>query len=145
MLQYLQRFNVNLIGVIMATIVGQILSTIWYTLLFHKAWDKYSGFNEEELKKIKATSHKNPRSIYLSILEQFISTYAYAILVHNLSISTFMGAAILGAVVWFGFMATVGINEVIWHGEKLQFYVLNQACYLVRTILKGLVYFYVII
>ena len=143
MFEYLSKLSVNFLGVIMSTIVGQIISVIWFALIFAKTWDKYSGFNEEELKKVKA-DHNKPKTIYFSLLEQFISAYFYAVLMHNLNITSLMGAGILGLVIWAGFMATVGVNEVIWHREKAQFYILNQACYLVRTVLKGVVYFYIV-
>jgi len=110
-------------------------------VLFDKIWDKYSGYNEEELKKIRGKSQR--KSVVLSLLEQLISSYIYAIFAENLEITSLSCAAILGAALWFGFIATVGANEVLWHGEKIQFYALHQACYLLRTVIKGVVYVFV--
>jgi len=110
-------------------------------VFFDKTWDKYSGYNEEELKKIRGRSQR--KSVVLSLIEQLISSFIYAVIAENLEISSLTCAAILGAVLWLGFIATVGANEVLWHGEKIQFYALQQTCYLLRTVLKGVVYVFI--
>lgn len=137
----LEKFSVNIFGLLTSTILGNVFSTVWFMVLFDKIWDKYSGYNEEELKKIRGKSQR--KSVVLSLLEQLISSYIYAIFAENLEITSLSCAAILGAALWFGFIATVGANEVLWHGEKIQFYALHQACYLLRTVIKGVVYVFV--
>jgi len=64
------------------------------------------------------------------------------VLFHNLHINTIGSAIGVGLLVWLGFMATLSSNEVLWHGEKVEFYVLNQTSFLLRTILMTTVYGY---
>ena len=136
----LAKFTVDPFGLVVSTVLGNVFSTAWFTVLFDKTWDKYSGFNEEELKKIRGRSQK--KSIILSVVEQLISTYIYAVIAENLQITSLTCAAILGAALWLGFIATVGANEVLWHGEKIQFYALQQTCYFLRTVIKGVLYIF---
>jgi len=134
----LAKFTVSPLGLIVSTLLGNVFSTMWFMVLFDRLWDKYSGFNEEELKKIRGRSQR--KSVVSSLVEQLISTYMYAVIAENMEIKSLACAAGLGVVLWLGFIATVGANEVLWHGEKIQFYALQQACYLLRTVIKGVVY-----
>ncbi len=132
--------NISILGVVLTTIINSIFSTIWFSILFDKIWDKHSGFTEEELKKIKGTSHKRTRSGYWSLIEQFISTVIYAGLVEYLNVMTFSQATLLSVILWLGFVATPAVNGVFYNGEKVQFYILHQACYLSRILLQGFIF-----
>lgn len=134
----LDKLNVNIIGVFIAAAVNQFISAMWFGPLFGRIWKKYSRWNPEELKKMVGTTHT--RSIWGSFIEQMISGFVLAVLIHNLHITSTTGAVALGVLVWLGFMATTNVNEVLWHGEKFNFYLLNQANYLVRNITTAIIY-----
>lgn len=119
----------NCVAVLVASVLGQFISFMWFSTIFVKPWIKYSNWDKELLKKQKP----GLQPILYSYLEQLITFTAIVILTHYLGINTIPDALKLTVFVWFGFMATVAINEVIWHAEKIQFYLINQGCYLVRN------------
>jgi len=137
----LQFTNISIIGVVAATFVGQFISAMWFGPLFNKQWTKHCGWELDQIKKYMKEGHT--KAVWGSLVETFIAQIVFAFLLHNLQITSIVGAAVVGAIVWVGFMATVGINEVLWHGMKIQFYILNQASYLVRTVAMAAVYSFI--
>jgi len=143
MLEFGDWFHISLPGVILATVVGQIVSILWFGPLFSRQWLKYCRWNYEEAMEIIDKNHREKRPLYFSFLEHFVNMLIMGVLIHNVNITTVYGAMGFAALMWFGFMATVSINEVLWHGEKFEFYVLNQACYFVRSLAMAASYAYV--
>ena len=131
--------NLSILGILGASITGHIISGVWFSALFSKQFLKYAGWSEEQKKKIMAETNMGV-SILGSLIGKIICTIVFAILVHNLHITTMASAVFLAVVVWFGFTLTVCVNEVLWHGEMVQFYILNQACFLVMHVAMGVVY-----
>jgi sterol desaturase/sphingolipid hydroxylase (fatty acid hydroxylase superfamily) len=140
MISFLNFSSVSFLGVFAAAIVAQFISAMWYGPLFEKQWKKYCRWSEEEFMKFLKTDNRHTKAIYVTFIEQLISMFALAVLIHSLHITTTEGAMTLGAGIWFAFMATMGINEVLWHNEKIGFYILNQSNYLVRTVAMAAVY-----
>jgi len=135
----LDNFNVSILGIIAAGFTGHIISGVWFSVLFSKQFLKYSGWSEEQREKVFKETNMG-FSILGSLISKIITTIVFAILVHNLNITTMGSAVTLAILVWFGFMVTVCINEVLWHGEKIQFYILNQSCFFVIHVAMGVIY-----
>ena len=79
-------------------------------------------------------NHRHTKSVCGAFIEQLVSMVIFATLAHSLHITTIRGAVALGICIWFGFMATSNVNEGLWHGEKVEFYLLTQTGILIRTI-----------
>ncbi len=134
------KCDVSLIGILVGALVGHFIHAIWYMKLFTKPFVKYYGWDEEETKK-KIGEHKGIGHLILgSFISKVIYSVIFAIIAHNMGISEIEDAIKLGVLVWIGFMATVCLNEVLWHGERIQFYLINQGCYLVSNIATAVVY-----
>jgi len=134
------KCDVSILGIFLGALAGHFVHAIWYMKLFTKPFIKYFGWDEEETKK-KMREHKGMGlSILGSFLSKVIYTIIFAIIAHNVEISGMEDAIKLGVLVWFGFMATVCLNEVLWHNERIQFYLINQGCYLVSNIVTAVVY-----
>ncbi len=139
----LQFSGISIIGVVAATFVGQFISAMWFGPLFNKQWTKYCGWDVDQIKKYMKEGNRHTKAVWGSLVETLIAQIFYAILLHNLQITSIVEAMVVGAIAWAGFMATVGLNEVLWHGMKIQFYILNQSSYLVRTVVMGAVYSFI--
>ena len=140
---FLGKFNINILGVLFATLLGQFISAMWFGPLFNKQWVKYCGWDEEQVKKYMSDKKRHRNSAIGSFIETLISNVIFAFLFHSLNIETQCGAATLAFLVWLGFMAPSTLNEVLWHGENPRFYFLNVSNYLVRTLAGGAVYTFV--
>jgi len=143
MLEFGDWFQISIPGVILATVLGQIVSTIWFGPLFSKQWIKYCRWNFNEAMEIIDKNHREKKPLYFSFLEHLINMLVFGVLIHNMGITTVSGAMWFSVLVWFGFMATVAANEVLWHAEKFEFYALNQACYFVRGLVMAATYAYI--
>jgi len=140
---FLQAHFQTLSAVLLSTAVAQFISALWFGPFFSKQWQKYCGWTEVEYKNYLSDKSEYRRSIIGAFLEQLVSVIVFAVLLHYLNITDAVEAIKLAGLVWFGFMATASINEVLWHGERVGFYVLTQASYLVRTIAVAAVYSFV--
>ncbi len=134
-------FQVNYFAAAVATTLGFIFSVFWLRILFRNKWIKYCRWSYQEALEIMEANQRD-KSIYWSFFEHLISMIILGVLFHNLHINTIGSAIGVGLLVWLGFMATLSSNEVLWHGEKVEFYVLNQTSFLLRTILMTTVYGY---
>ena len=140
--EFLQTHFQTISGVLLATAVGQFISALWFGPFFSKQWQKYCGWSEYELKNYLSDKTQYRRTVLGAFLEQLVSIIVFVVLLHYLNITELVEAIKLAALVWFGFMATASVNEVLWHGEKVEFYILNQASFLFRTILMTSIYGY---
>lgn len=140
---FLQAHFQTLSAVLLSTAVAQFISALWFGPFFSKQWQKYCGWTEIEYKNYLSNKSEYRKSIVGAFLEQLVSVIVFAVLLHYLNITETAEAIKLAGLVWFGFMATASVNEVLWHGERVGFYVLTQSSYLVRTIAVAAVYSFV--
>ena len=138
--EFLQTHFQTISGVLLATAVGQFISALWFGPFFSKQWQKYCGWSEYELKNYLSDKTQYRRTVLGAFLEQLVSIIVFVVLLHYLNITELVEAIKLAGLVWFGFMATASVNEVLWHGERVGFYVLTQSSYLVRTLASAAVY-----
>jgi len=143
---YLEKFfSINILGVLFATMAGQFISALWFGPLFNKQWVKYCGWDEEYVKKYMGDKNRHRDACIGSFIEQTLSMIIFAFLFHSLQIDTQLASAKLSILVWVGFMVTSTLNEVLWHGEQVRFWLVNVSSYLVRTIAMGAIYTYIVL
>jgi len=131
--------SVNLLGVLLGSFADFCFCYIWFDILFPKQILKYCGWTEEEAKKNSAKFHTG-RNLLTAYTTKFITAFVLALVVHSLEITTTFGVLKLCAILWFGFMATVSMNEVLWHGEKFEYYLVNQIGFLVCSLGMAFIY-----
>ena len=132
------NLHYKVLGVVGSAFVGQIISSVWF-LGFQRQFLKYCAHSEDESKKIIAETNVKFSSIW-SFISKIITSIVFAWLAHSLNIMTIGSAILLAVIVWFGFQITVCVNEVIWHGEKIQYYALTQGCFLFVYTAMGAIY-----
>lgn len=145
MLEIGDWFRISIPGVIFSTVIGQIVTILWFGPLFSHHWVKFCRWNYDEAMEIIDKNQRGKKSLYFSFLEHLVSMLVLGVLIHNMNITTISGAMTFAGFLWFGFMATVSVNEVLWHGEKLEFYILNQASYFVRSLVMAASYAYLVL
>jgi len=134
----LQLFNVSILGVFLASFADFFFVFIWFNLLFPKQIMKYSNWTEEQKKS--SAKFNMGRTLLTTYITKLITAFVFAVIVHSLEITTTIGALKLCAILWFGFMATVSLNEVLWHGEMVEYYLINQGGFLVCSLGMAFVY-----
>lgn len=113
---------VNFWSVLVSAIVSMIIGSIWYGPLFGKMFmqemgmDKWSKEKQDEMKK----------SMGLSYVAQFVASlvmfYFVAGMVVGFGHTTVAGGALVGALVWIGFVVPIKLGDAIWGGKKTLFW-----------------------
>jgi hypothetical protein len=127
---------INYWAVLVAAVTSFVIGGVWYTVLFGHAWARLQNLSEEQLAQM---AKDQPRSFGIFIAGDLVMAMFLALLINSLEISTALGAAVLGATIWFGFCATLGAAKHAAHARPLKIYLINTGHELVCLIVMGLI------
>jgi heme/copper-type cytochrome/quinol oxidase subunit 2 len=112
--------EINYIAVLVVSIIGFAFGSLWYGLLFAKAWEKASGIK-------KQNSKKENRFIQMVIV--FIITlvvvYVLSIFVKLANASTIFEGATIGFLVWLGFSIPTTIGSIMWEKKSINLFYID--------------------
>lgn len=124
--------SVNWWAVIAATVVNMVLGSLWYSrMLFGTAWMKLSGVDPQ-----KATAGRN-RAYFLMLVTAFITAFLLAVFVGTIGAATAMEGALIGFLLWLGFVATTMSASVLFEGRPVALYAINASYHLVAFVFMG--------
>jgi len=121
-----------LVGAIINTVVGMI----WYGPLFGKVWMKLVGITKRDMKKAQKGMWKRYLTAFIAA---GIMSYILGIFVIWTEAITWQAGAVLGFLMWLGFLATTMLNVVLWENKSIKLYVINASMYLVSLTIIGAV------
>jgi hypothetical protein len=102
--------DVNLLAVLVAGVSHMVTGLVWFQPRnFGNAWARLTG---QELKPAK-------QWIAAGIIGHQVIALVLAMIVYLANATTAAEGAIVGILVWIGFVVTLEIGELIW--EKIQF------------------------
>ena len=128
--------NVNYWVVLLAGVVSMALGALWYSpVLFGKEWMKHSKISKKDIEKAKKKGMG--KAYFVNLLSVLVMVYVLAHVVSYVGATSVLGGAVVGAWMWLGFVATVGLNVVLWEGKSLNLYFLNMGYQLVSLIIAG--------
>lgn len=132
--------NINLLGVVIAGVIGMAVGFSWYGPIFGKLWVKLMGFTKEDMEEAQKKSMI--LSYALGLLGQFITAYALSILVAS-SFQYFGGFSYSPILwIWLGIIVPIQMGAVLWERKPWALFALNCAYYLVQLLAMGLVLSY---
>lgn len=127
---------VNYIAIIVASIVSFVIGMLWYSpLLFGNLWMKSAGLSKEKIGKAKKKGMG--KTILIAFLTTVIMVYVLGYLLNILNYNDAISGAIIGFLVWLGFLATTGLGRVLWEGKSFSFYLINTLHELVSLVVIG--------
>lgn len=127
---------INYIAVLFASIISMIIGSFWYSpLLFGNLWIKLQGFTKKDIGRAKDRGMK--KIYFISFISSIVMSYVLAYLISSSGIDGFFDGAILGFIVWLGFVATIMINSVLWENKSFELYLLNILYHLISLIIIG--------
>ena len=128
-------FTVNYMAVLVAAVAAFALGFFWYSpMAFGKQWMKLSGISAKQTKAKKNSMMSNMLVGFISTL---VMAYVLANFVSVLNITTWLNGAIAGFWIWLGFVGTVTLGGVLWKGEPVKLWVLNNAHNLLSLAVMG--------
>lgn len=131
-------FDINFLAVLVAAVVSFAIGHLWYSpVLFGKQWMAEMGKTPEEMER--SMKDGMGRILGLGFAVSFVTAYALAVLISLATISAPADGIKLAFVVWFGFVATLHYQGILY-GEKSKHLFLIQAGYdLVALLAMGLI------
>ena len=127
---------VNYIAIVVASIVSFLIGMLWYSpLLFGNLMMKYAGFSKKDMEsKKKKGMGKSMLITFITILVMaYVLDYLLDILKYNDAIS----GAIIGFLVWLGFLATTRLGTVLWEGKPFLFFLIHTLYELISLVVIG--------
>ena len=124
---------INYIAVLVGAVMAWIGGAFYYGLL-SKPWMAAVGRTKEEMKR---TGLAAAAPFILSFLCEIVMAYMLSRLFHGLGFSGMAAGAMLGAVVWVGFLVpTVAVNN-FYPGRKLSLTVIDLGHWLLVLLVIG--------
>ncbi|MBX4210740.1 DUF1761 domain-containing protein [Candidatus Parcubacteria bacterium] len=121
-------------AIIVAAVAQWLLGWAWYGPLFGKTWVALSGHSMEGGSKKEGMKAMIWGLVFAIVMS---SVLAYVIsIVPNLTVAC---GALVGALLWLGFIAATQINSVLFERKSIKLFVLNSGYYLVALVVMGLI------
>jgi hypothetical protein len=127
----MQDVDLNWIAIIAAAIVPMVLGALWYSpLLFAERWMRAVGRTREELTGAGL-------GYALSAVAALVTSYALARITHWAEVDDLWNGALVGLLVWIGFVATVLAVTTYFGGRPRELWLINAGYQLVSLLLMG--------
>jgi hypothetical protein len=127
--------HVNVLAVFVTALETMAAGALWYSpLLFGRAWVRANGWSPEQLADLR-------RRAGMSYSVSFVCYLVMALVLE--AFFSFTGAsgaargATLGALLWFGFVLTVGLTSHLFTHRRLSAFAIDAGFQLVTLVLMG--------
>ncbi len=129
----MNKFHLNWIAILVAAIASFLFEALWFSV-FMKEWLSGIGRTMEWL----VATGPNPAIQYaVAILCSIIVATVLSICIQASGEQTARRGVIVGAVIWFGFIATSWAKACIFEVRGFQLYFIYTGYYLIELILIG--------
>jgi hypothetical protein len=126
--------DVNYLAVLVAAFVPIVLGALWYSpLLFADRWMRAVGRTREELGDAAL-------GYLLSAVGALVTSYALARIVRWAEVDDIWNGALVGGLVWVGFVATVLAVTTYFGGKPRALWLIDAGYQLVALVLMGAIH-----
>ena len=131
------EFQVNYLAVLVAALATIFIGALWYSpLLFHRIWVKAHGYSEEKVEQMRKTAG---RAFIVSLFCYIVMAFVLAVLVSWVGVASVGQGALLGLLVWVGFLATLGLTAHMFSEKRLSTYLIDAGYQLVYSVVMGVI------
>ena len=131
-------FRFSVLPFIIIGIANFFLSWIYYSPLvpWFKTWQLGVGADMNKTKMTEEDTKNMPRLMGGAVVATFLFSYGLQIIVHSVDAVDFSSGALVGLVLWIGFVITHSLNTQ-FVGRKLIVLVINNVLYLLSYTFFG--------
>lgn len=123
---------VNWLAVIVAAVVGIVIGIIWYAPpVFGRRWARAAGI------ELPQPGQVQPMTYVGAVVTALVTAYVLAVLIGGLGAAALVDGAIVGAVVWLGFVATYLASGVFFERRSTEWWAINAGQALVSLVVMG--------
>jgi len=124
-----------IVGIALATVAHAVIGMLWYgPHLF--------GAEFMRLANVTPNPEKMKIQMMCSMLSALVLASVMAYFMDRLNVNSFTSALCFGFMAWFGFVATVGLSEVLWCNKPLELYFIKMGNTLVSILTMSLILFF---
>jgi hypothetical protein len=124
--------GVNWVAVIVAAVAGIVVGFVWYApQVLGRRWARASGI------ELPRPGQTQPTTYIGAVVLSLVTAYVLAVLSRGLGAATLADGAILGAVVWLGFVATWLASGVFFERRSTEWWAINAGQAIVSLVVMG--------
>jgi len=131
--------DISIIGVVVAAMANMVIGYLWFGPLFGKKWLSLVNLDPRKLEEGKK---KMPQNLAIGLVAALVTATVLSYFVGLAGEATILGGAIVGALAWFGFVATQSLAMVLWEGKPVKLYLLVNEHILVSFVVMGAIVAY---
>lgn len=124
--------EVDLIAVLVAAVINMVVGAVWYSsAMFAKEWTKLTGVKAADMGKDAGSAYA------LTTVGALAQAWIMAHFVYWANATTVSEGAVVGFMLWLGFVAiTQGVNTIFAGGRK-KLWAINTGYFLVVLVVNG--------
>ena len=124
--------GVNWVAVIVAAVAGIVIGFIWYAPpVFGRRWARASGI------ELPQPGQVQPMTYVGAIVAALLTAYVLAVLSEAMGVATLADGALVGVVVWLGFVATYLASGVFFERRSTEWWAINAGQAVVSLVIMG--------
>ena len=128
----MQEIQINYLAVGISALLPILIGTLWYSpLLFGRSWTEAHGYSPEQMRSMSA------RALPVSVLSYIVMALVLAVLIAYGGVSTAQQGALLGLLVWVGFLATLGLTSHVYSERPWSIYCIDASFQLIYIASMG--------
>src|SRR5262245_13708559 len=128
---------IPVLPVLVSAVAVFVLGALWYSpVLFGRAWVRAHGYTDEKLAGMRATAGK---AYAVSFVCYVVMAAAMSFLIGRMDITMIKGGVKLGAVLGFGFAATIGLTANMFSERRLSAWLIDAGYQVAYLILMGVI------
>jgi hypothetical protein len=129
-----QDVDINYVAVVVAALVPMFLGALWYsTALFARPWMRAVDRTQQELKGAQL-------GYVISAVGALFMSYALARIDRWAKVDDLWNGALVGLLIWVGFVATVLAVNTYFSGRPLKLWLINAGYQFVALLLVGAIH-----
>lgn len=123
--------QINFTTVLIVAVVGMVVGFLWYfPSVFGKEWARMSKMKLEDMAK-------NMIAYVLMFFGLLVMATVFSYLADGLNIKSAVDGAVMGILLWLGFVATTFLSTYSATMKPLKLYLIDSGFYLVILLLAG--------
>ncbi len=128
---------VNLPAVLVAAVANMVVGMVWYSPpAFGKAWMALVGMTPEKMEQMK--KDKSPqKAMGLMLVAALWTAFSLGVAVRWAGVSSALDGAVVGLLIWLGFVATTSAASVLFESRPAKLYLINNAHFAVNFAISG--------
>ncbi len=132
-------FEINFLAVVVAAVVAFILGFLFHGPISGKLWMKLADIHPTGNEKMSKMVPQMLWNFFVNLVTSFVMAEIFVLAFSSALIgpATWFCGAILGALLWLGFVATATSIDVIWMGKSFKLWLFEAVCSLITMAAMG--------